>query len=408
EINDPLALCRAEGALRPAGAMRAQQATMMCYCSHRAMAETKSSVRPFVICRSGSAGIQRYAQTWAGDNPTGWKTLRFNIATMLGIGLSGVANYGCDVGGFQGPAPEAELLVRWVQNGIFQPRFSIHSCNNDNTVTEPWMYEDCLPIIRDAIALRYRLIPYFYSLMREAGLSGLPIVRPLIMEFPGDRALDQVDDVFMVGPFLLVANVLDKGAQSRRVRLPDGCGWYDWHSRAFYQGGREIEIPVTLSSIPMFLRDGAIIPTTRGLKSIAEQDIENIHLVAAPRRDAAFILYDDDGKTNAYREGIYRETAVEMKAGERTALSFAPRGEYRSPLKCMFLDVITEEKGAFWVTLNGKRLPQFLARKKWDAAREGWINEATTSSVRIKYPAVHDRHEVVVSFEKFDLIGMEE
>jgi alpha-glucosidase len=388
--------------------MRAQQATMMCYCSHRAMAETKSSVRPFVICRSGSAGIQRYAQTWAGDNPTGWKTLRFNIATMLGIGLSGVANYGCDVGGFQGPAPEAELLVRWVQNGIFQPRFSIHSCNNDNTVTEPWMYEDCLPIIRDAIALRYRLIPYFYSLMREAGLSGLPIVRPLIMEFPGDRALDQVDDVFMVGPFLLVANVLDKGAQSRRVRLPDGCGWYDWHSRAFYQGGREIEIPVTLSSIPMFLRDGAIIPTTRGLKSIAEQDIENIHLVAAPRRDAAFILYDDDGKTNAYREGIYRETAVEMKAGERTALSFAPRGEYRSPLKCMFLDVITEEKGAFWVTLNGKRLPQFLARKKWDAAREGWINEATTSSVRIKYPAVHDRHEVVVSFEKFDLIGMEE
>lgn len=108
---------------------------IMCHISNEAIHETFDNTRPYVVCRSGHAGIQRYAQTWAGDNLTCWESLKYNIATILGMGLSGVANQGCDVGGFYGVAPEAELFVRWIQNGIFQPRFSIHSSNIDNTVT---------------------------------------------------------------------------------------------------------------------------------------------------------------------------------------------------------------------------------------------------------------------------------
>ena len=112
-----------------------------------------------MVCRSGSAGIQRYAQTWCGDNYTSWKSLKYNIPIITGMGLSGQPNEGADIGGFAGPAPTEELFVRWVQQGIFQARFSIHSASNDNTVTEPWMFRGSADLIRDAILLRYRFTP---------------------------------------------------------------------------------------------------------------------------------------------------------------------------------------------------------------------------------------------------------
>ena len=101
----------------------------------------------------------------------------------MGMGMSGIANTGCDIGGFAGPAPEAELLLRWIQNGIFQPRFCINSANSDNTVTQPFMYEETLPYVQAAYAQRYRMIPYLYSLMREAHENGMPVMRPLFWSF---------------------------------------------------------------------------------------------------------------------------------------------------------------------------------------------------------------------------------
>src|SRR5699024_4926811 len=143
-----------------------------------------------------------------------WETLRGNIATILGMSLSGVANQGCDIGGFHGPRPEPELLLRWVQHGIFQPRFSIHSVNSDSTVTEPWMYPEITPLIRDAIQLRYRMIPYLYSLMVRASRDGLPIMQPLLSAFQPAPARYDTTDTFMLGDSLLVATVLEKGAST--------------------------------------------------------------------------------------------------------------------------------------------------------------------------------------------------
>ena len=202
--------CSFEGKGGTIGQLKSVMSNIMCHITNEAIHETFDNTRPYVVCRSGHAGIQRYAQTWAGDNLTCWESLKYNIATILGMGLSGVANQGCDIGGFYGPAPEAELLVRWIQNGIFQPRFSIHSTNIDNTVTEPWMYSNCTEYIRTAIKLRYRLFPYLYSLMERAHETGLPIMEPMCSAFQNDPKCYEEGIDFMFGDSLLVANVVEK------------------------------------------------------------------------------------------------------------------------------------------------------------------------------------------------------
>ncbi len=193
---------------------------LMAYTAKQALADVYPGERPYIINRAGYAGIQRYAQVWGGDNLTDWRTVKFNIATILGMGLSGCSNMGCDIGGFAGPAPEAELLLRWLQNGIFQPRFCLNSANNDNTVTQPWMYEENLPYIRAAYQLRYRLLPTLYSLMYESNQNGMPAWRPLFLEFPNDpKCYTDKNLTFMFGKSILVANVVEKGCNYPH-RLP--------------------------------------------------------------------------------------------------------------------------------------------------------------------------------------------
>jgi len=178
--------------------------------------------RLYQVTRSGSAGICRYSQTWTGDNRTGWDSLRCNIATMLCSSLSGLPLTGSDIGGFAGPAPEEELFLRWVWCGVLLPRFSIHSANSDNTVTEPWMYPERMDIIRAAFRLRRRLIPLMYSLNDLSSRTGAPLLRPMVYEFPRDdhSRLESVD--FMLGSGLLCGCVVEPGADSRRIRLPEG------------------------------------------------------------------------------------------------------------------------------------------------------------------------------------------
>ena len=261
--------CDFEGKGGTIGQLKSVMSNIMCHITDEAIHETFTNTRPYIVCRSGHCGIQRYAQTWAGDNLTCWDSLKYNIATILGMSLSGVANQGCDIGGFYGPSPEAELMVRWIQNGIFQPRFSIHSTNTDNTVTEPWMYGDCTDYIREAIGLRYQLSPYLYSLMERAHETGLPIMEPMCSAFQEDVKCYEEGVDFMLGDSLLVANVVEKGAVSRKVYLPEGETFYDFYTRAAYEGGRTVELPVDLGSIPLFVRSGAIIP-------MAEDRLDNL------------------------------------------------------------------------------------------------------------------------------------
>ena len=293
--------CDFEGKGGTIGQLKSVMSNIMCHITDEAIHETFTNTRPYIVCRSGHCGIQRYAQTWAGDNLTCWDSLKYNIATILGMSLSGVANQGCDIGGFYGPSPEAELMVRWIQNGIFQPRFSIHSTNTDNTVTEPWMYGDCTDYIREAIGLRYQLSPYLYSLMERAHETGLPIMEPMCSAFQEDVKCYEEGVDFMLGDSLLVANVVEKGAVSRKVYLPEGETFYDFYTRSAYEGGRTVELPVDLGSIPLFVRSGAIIPMAEDrLDNLKTQQAEHLRILCAADRDGRFELYEDDGISMDY------------------------------------------------------------------------------------------------------------
>lgn len=399
--------CDFEGKGGTIGQLKSVMSNIMCHITDEAIHETFTNTRPYIVCRSGHCGIQRYAQTWAGDNLTCWDSLKYNIATILGMSLSGVANQGCDIGGFYGPSPEAELMVRWIQNGIFQPRFSIHSTNTDNTVTEPWMYGDCTDYIREAIGLRYQLSPYLYSLMERAHETGLPIMEPMCSAFQEDVKCYEEGVDFMLGDSLLVANVVEKGAVSRKVYLPEGETFYDFYTRAAYEGGRTVELPVDLGSIPLFVRSGAIIPMAEDrLDNLKTQQAEHIRILCAADRDGRFELYEDDGISMDYEKGGFLKTSITMTAGERTVLDFHQEGHYETAVKTLYLDMIHREKAPYWVKADGETIPHFLHRRKFEDADCGWYYSQRLKSVQIKYPNPKKDYQVIVSFEQFDLIGM--
>ena len=390
------------------GELKPIMSTLMCKLSNDAVIEHNKDARPYSVCRSGSSGIQHYAQTWCGDNYTSWETLRYNIPMITGMGLSGQPNEGADIGGFAGPAPEEELFLRWVQQGIFQARFSIHSASNDNTVTEPWMFRDITPLVREAILLRYRFMPYLYSLEYESSQTGAPIMRALVYEFQNDPAVYDESFDYMFGRDILLANVLEKGAKTRKIYLPKGSSWYDLNDKfRRYEGGQTIEIPVTLESIPMFLREGAIIPMAENrIFSMEKDKVTDLLLTVIPGEERSFCLYDDDGRTNDYKNGQFLKTDIHMSGNSIVKLNVKQSGSYKDTVRNIKVDMVKKERSPFWVSLSGKRMRHFLNRRLFEQATEGWYYSQSKRSVEVKYPNPSDDYELQVSFEDFDLIGM--
>ena len=407
-LLDKDARCDFDGKGGTIGQLKPLMSTLMCKVGAEAVVEHNPKARPYIVCRSGSAGIQKYAQTWCGDNFTSWKTLRYNIPIITGMGLSGQPNEGADIGGFHGPAPSEELFVRWVQNGIFQPRFSIHSASNDNTVTEPWMYRGSAGLIRDAILLRYRFTPYLYSAEYEASQTGAPIMRPLVYEFQDDPNVYDESFEFLFGRDILVANVLEPGARTWKVYLPAGTRWYDWNNNfACYEGGQTIEIPVEISTIPLFLREGAIVPmASNQLMSMANDHMTSLHLTVVPGADSSYTLYDDDGVTNDFKAGVCRKTEITVSGASVVQVKFAAEGSYTDFVEDVTVEMVRKDRSPFWVALDGRKLEHYLNRRKFDAAAEGWYYSQTKRAVLVKYANPRRDACLTVSFEDFDLIGM--
>lgn len=386
---------------------RVVMSNLMCKITNDALLDTYHDKRPFIVCRSGHAGIQRYAQTWSGDNYTSWKSLKYNISTILGMGLSGVSNYGADVGGFYGPAPEEELFVRWVQNGIFFPRFSIHSTNTDNTVTEPWMYENTKNIITDAIKLRYRLFPHYYSLMNRSSQSGIPILQPLLAVFQEDENLYDEGFDFMVGDDLLVSNVLEKDQKNKEIYFPKGYKFYDVYTKEEYIGGATYSIDVALDSIPMFIREGGIVLSSKKqLYNIKSECVTDLNILIANGKRGKFTYYEDDGTSLDYRNGDYLEEKITLKPGEKTYIKFNKTGNYKSRVEKIEIDLINKEKSPYYVEIDNRRIKHFINKKDYEMVNEGWYYNHTTKSVNIKYENIDEDYEIMVSFEEFDLVGM--
>jgi alpha-glucosidase len=298
EIVSPEAVAHGDGASRPAMDCKPLQTLQMLRSSRDAQRATAPAKRPFLVTRSGAAGMQRYAQTWSGDNSTSWETLRYNIKMGLGLALSGVSNSGHDVGGFAGPAPDTELFVRWVEAGIFMPRFSIHSWNSDGTVNEPWMHPDATATVQKLIALRYRLLPYLYDLMWRYRENLEPVWRPTFFEFPGDARCLEESDAYMLGPSLLVAPVCEPGARKVSVYLPAGTSWCDFWSGARFAGGAEEQVEAPLGHPVLFAREGAAIAINIAEQHFDQRADERAFLAFPPAQGLVRgACFEDDGES---------------------------------------------------------------------------------------------------------------
>ena len=301
ELWDEDATCAGFGTPAPLAALRPVQPLLMTRATLEAQARRRPEERAFTVTRAGCPGIQRYAQTWSGDNTTSWDTLRWNLRTGLQMSLSGMLNTGHDVGGFAGPVPDAELLTRWTQAGLLHPRFIMNSWKPDGIINSPWLHEAALPAIREALRFRYRLIPYLYSLA-HAMAGGEPFLRPTFGEFDEDpRAWADCDEL-MVGPALLAAPVVEPGARTRSAYLPAGPeAWIGFHDGVVHRAGEVATVDAPLDRLPLFARAGAIVPMTdpgAGAARLHDEPSRVMHVFPGPGTgESRFTLVEDDGRT---------------------------------------------------------------------------------------------------------------
>ncbi|MFG3405163.1 glycoside hydrolase family 31 protein [Streptomyces sp. NPDC048142] len=263
-------------------------ALAMARAGYEGLLRSRPQERPFLFSRSGWAGMQRYGGTWSGDVSTGWPGLRASLSLVVGLGLCGVPYSGPDVGGFDG-FPSPELYLRWFQLGTYLPLFRTHAAI-DAGRREPWEFgPEVLGHARAALVERERLLPYFVTLSQVARLTGAPYVRPVWWGAPGDRALRECEDAFLLGDALLVAPVLEAGTRRRAVRLPRGR-WYDTVTGRVYEGPGRVLVDAPLSRVPVLARAGAVIPV-RGADGGPELEV----WAPAPGRTGGGLVVRDPG-----------------------------------------------------------------------------------------------------------------
>ncbi len=269
--------------------------------------------RPFAITRAGYAGVQRYSAVWSGDNDATWDHLALTIPLLTNLSISGVSFVGADVGGFAATTTP-ELYTRWLQAAALTPFFRTHSAN-DTEQREPWTYGgDYERINRASIELRYRLLPYLYTLFAQNETSGLPPLRPLWFHYPQDVDAALIADEYLVGRDLLVAPVVIQNQRARKVYFPQGDAWIDWWSGARHEGGKSAMIDAPLDRLPLFVRAGAAIPTQPVIQHTGE--MKNVPLTIAIATGAAGSseVYQDAGDGYAYRKGASRTIKVVASA----------------------------------------------------------------------------------------------
>jgi alpha-glucosidase len=305
----------------------------MARATYEGLARLQPDRRPFVITRAGYAGIQRYSTMWTGDTNSTWDSLALNVPMFTTLGLSGQPFVGSDVGGFIGRA-NGEFLVRSYQIGFLAPFFRNHHAI-DGYDQEPWRfgkyYED---IIRKYLKLRYQMLPFLYSTLEEAHRTGVPVFRPLVLNYQDDASTYNLDDEFMIGDDLLVAPIVKPDVTSRLVYLPKGV-WYDFWTNKKYEGGTMVRVDAPLETVPMFVRGGAIIPFGPEMKYVGEKPFGPITFSIYPNENgsAAGTLYEDDGTSPAYKQGVFRRTKISVtrRAGRYVADVGPAEGNYNPP-----------------------------------------------------------------------------
>lgn len=260
--------------------------------------------RPFVITRAAYAGTQRYTSSWTGDNIATWEHLWIANVQAQRMALSGFSFIGSDIGGFA-EQPNGELYARWIQLGIFHPLCRTHS-SGDHGEQEPWMFGDeVTDIVRKFIELRYRLLPYLYTSFWEYVTHGKPILKSLVLYDQKDIQTHYRTDEFVFGDQILVCPIIEPNSKGRRMYVPRG-NWYDYWTKQWLKGGREMWVDSDLDTLPMFIKEGAVLPYYPVQQYVGELEIEEISLEVyhkIGKEDS--LLYDDDGDGYDYTKGNY-------------------------------------------------------------------------------------------------------
>ena len=308
--------------------------------------------RVFILTRSAFTGQQRYsAATWSGDVASRWHDLKMQIPVGLNFSLSGIPYWTTDIGGFAveeryyQPNKEnldewRELNTRWFQFGTFCPLFRVHGQFPYREMFN--IAPDDHPAFQTMLAydkLRYRLMPYIYSLTGMVTQNDYTIMRALVMDFGQDTNTHSIGDQFMFGPSLLINPVTEYKARKRNVYLPDGTGWYDLKSGIFYEGGQTIEADAPYTDIPIFVKQGSIIPCGPAIEYTSEKPADPVRLFIYTGQDAFFNLYEDEGINNNYEDGMYTIIPIEYNDTNKTLRIGNREGNFTGMLETRVFEI---------------------------------------------------------------------
>ncbi len=281
--------------------------------THEGLLRLRPNTRPFVLTRAGTAGTQRFAAIWTGDNDSTWEHLLMAMPMCMNLGMSGIPFVGADIGGFWDKS-DGELLVRFAQLGAFFP-----FCRNHNSLEspdqEPWAFgEPYESAYRKAIETRYRFMPYLYTLFRQANLTGAPIMRPLYYHFPQHEEALDIESEFLVGEVLLSAPIYEQGATKRNVYLPSGL-WYSYWDNQEYPGGGWTEIEAPLDRWPLLVHNNSILVTGPLMQYTGQIPTDPLTITCYMATDgqASYTLYEDDGTSLDYKKNAFAETTISCR-----------------------------------------------------------------------------------------------
>ena len=373
----------------PAAAVHNAAALQMQEAVYNAHQEYAPQQRVFILSRAAFAGSQRYGTAiWSGDVDMTFAALRNQVALGLNVGLAGIPLWGSDIGGFGfGGKCTAELYARWFQFGAFCPLFRPHG--DQKELREPWQFgPEIEEICRKYLRLRYRLLPYIYNAAYVSCTTGMPIMRALVLDFPDDPNVLNLDDEYLFGPDILVAPIVEEGATERSVYLPEGT-WTDFWTDEIHAGPGFMTVSAPLDVLPLFIRPGAILTCGPDLQYSSERSPDPLTLEIYRGGDRSVTLYEDDGETTAYMNGAYAETCFEVShrneqivchLAETTGTFAGHRAERTIILK------LHNQPPARTVSCDDALVPSLGTERSLDEAQGGWCRDTVRQMLSIKLP----------------------
>ncbi len=373
--------------------------------------------RVFQMTRAAYAGLQRYTFGWSGDSGNGnnvlegWGQMANQIPVGLSAGMGLIPFWTTDISGYCGDIKDypamAELYVRWIQFGVFNPLSRAH--HEGDNAAEPWKFgTEAEAICKKAIELKYTLFPYIYTYAREAHDTGMPLMRALFLEYPNDRETFRLNGQFLFGKELLIAPVVEKGAVTKDVYLPEG-EWINYHDgKTAYKGSQWVTVDAPLDVVPVFVKKGSIIPTMPVMQYIHEKAVYPVSLEIFPGnigKEASFTLYEDDGESRDYEKDIYSKTKFTstatkegflVKIGAREDKGYKPAGKRNYIVK---VHTAISPKAVTINTSKAKKVkPEaFNAATDNDLEKVLWYHDKDKGIIYVKVPDTGEAAEIVIN-----------